>query len=154
MWNCPTVGPNPSVATTAFVDSEPFSTTAVNVPDLPVEITFIGTDDTSDGYSFKFSVVNQSNDRLKELHVYLVSLDDSGHVEYAGNKQNPIDVAAHATRDWTFDLGCKLDDNSRVFVVLTEVAGTGSNWKVVKPDVTLDAFARGEEYMAPKVLKN
>jgi hypothetical protein len=98
-----------------------FSTTAVNVPDLPIQITFVGTDDTSDGYSFKFSVVNQSKDQIKELQAYLLAVNELGDTEYAGNKRGPTNVRGNETKDWSFDLGCKLDDNSRVFVVLTEV---------------------------------
>jgi hypothetical protein len=130
-----------------------FSTTAVNVPDLPVQITFVGTDDTSDGYSFKFSVANQSNDQIKDVQAYLLAVNESGDVEYAGNKRNPINLSGHQTKDWGFDLGCKLDDNSRVFVVVTEVIGSASSWKVLKAYETLDAFVDGKAYMLPKVIE-
>jgi len=130
-----------------------FSTTAVNVPALPIQITFVGTDDTSDGYSFKFSVMNQSNDQIKELQAYLLAVNDRGDVEYAGYKSNPIDLSGRETKEWAINLGCKLDDNTRVYVVITEVVANISRWKVLKGDDTLDAFARGEAYMLPRVLE-
>lgn len=125
----------------------------LQVPELPLTITIPTIEKTEKGYVFKCSAANSSSEQMLGVTFLILVLDSENKVRGAGSWSAGIHLASYATETLSIKVPIKLSIKSGYRVVLApeQLIGSESIWQVMKARELTEAYARGDEYVMPKV---
>lgn len=125
----------------------------LEVTDLPLSISIPILVKTEKGYVIRCSVANNSVEPMLGITFLILVLDSENRVRSSGSWSAGIKVAGYVTRDLSIRVPIKLTIKNSYRVVLApeQLIGSESIWQVMKARELTEAFARGDQYVAPKV---
>lgn len=125
----------------------------LQVTELPVNITLPTLEKTEQGYVLNFSAANGSGDQILGITFLILVLDSENKVRSAGSWTAGIQLASYATQDLSIRVPIKLSIRNRYRVVLApeQLFGRESIWQVLNARKSVEAYARGEDYVMPSV---
>lgn len=125
----------------------------LEVTDLPLSISIPTLVKTEKGYVLKCSAANNSGEQMLGITFLILVLDTENKVRSAGSWNAGIQVPGYTARDLSIRIPIRLSIRSRYRVVLApeQLIGSESIWQVMKARELTEAYARGDQYVVPKV---
>ena len=132
---------------------QPVPVDYLQVTELPLSITMPTVEKTEKGYLLRCSAANGSSEQLLGVTFLIVVLDSENKVRSRGSWSSGVRVPAYVTTRLSIKVPLSLSIKSRYRVVLApeQLIGSESIWQVMKARELTDAYARGDEYVTPKV---
>ncbi|MEO8436052.1 MAG: hypothetical protein ABI596_14220 [Pyrinomonadaceae bacterium] len=132
---------------------QPIPVDYLQVPELPLSISMPAVEKTEKGYLLRCSAANSSSEQLLGVTFLILVLDPENKVRGRGSWSSGVRVPAYATTRLSIKLPLTLSIKSRYRVVLApeQLIGSESIWQVMKARELTEAYARGDEYVMPKV---
>ena len=125
----------------------------LEVTDLPLSISIPMLAKTEKGYVLRCSAANNSVEPMLGITFLILVLDSENKVRSSGSWSSGIQVPGYVTRDLSIRVPIKLTIKSSYRVVLApeQLIGNESIWQVTKARELIEAYARGDQYVVPKV---
>ena len=125
----------------------------LEVTDLPLSISIPMLVKTEKGYVLRCSAANNSVEPMLGITFLILVLDSENKVRSSGSWSAGIQVPGYVTRDLSIRVPIKLTIKNSYRVVLApeQLIGSESIWQVMKARELTEAYARGDQYVAPKV---
>lgn len=125
----------------------------LQVPELPLSITIPTIEKTEKGYVLRCSASNSSGEQMLGITFLILVLDSENRVRGRGSWSAAVRLASYTTKSVSLRVPIKLSIKSRYRVVLApeQLIGSESIWQVMKARELTEAYARGDEYVMPKV---
>ena len=110
---------------------------------------------TEKGYLFKCSLSNNAELKIIGLRYSIVAVDSMNVVHPLLSTIEGFSLKAYATKSLTFQtpIRIKIRDGSRFVVMLEQAIAPESIWEVVKAKESLEAYAKGDYAVMPRVLR-
>lgn len=133
--------------------AEPVPVDYLQVNELPLVITVPTVEKTEKGYLLRCSAANSSSEQLLGVTFLILVLDSENKVRGRDSWSSGVRVPAYATTRLSIEVPLTLSIKSRYRVVLApeQLIGSDSIWQVMKARELTEAYARGDEYVMPKV---
>ena len=125
----------------------------LEVTDLPLSISIPTLVKTEKGYILRCSAANSYTEQMLGITFLILVLDSENKVRSSGSWSAGIRVPGYTTRDLSIRVPLKLTIRNSYRVVLApeELIGSESIWQVTKARELIEAYAGGDQYVAPKV---
>ena len=125
----------------------------LEVTDLPLSISIPTLAKTEKGYALRCSAANNSVEPMLGITFLILVLDSENKVRSSGSWSAGIQVPGYTTRDLSIRVPIKLTikNSYRVFLAPEQLIGSESIWQVTKARELIEAYARGDQYVVPKV---
>ena len=125
------------------------------VLELPLNITDAVLLKTEKGYLFKCSLSNNAELKIIGLRYSIVVVDSMSVVHPLLSRTEVFSLKPYATKSLTFQtpIKIKIRDGNRFVVMLEQAIAPESIWEVVKAKESLEAYAKGDYSVMPRVLR-
>ena len=125
----------------------------LEVTDLPLSISIPTLVMTEKGYVLRCSAANNSVEPMLGITFLILVLDSENKVRSSASWGAGIQVPGYVTRDLSIRVPIKLTIKNGYRVVLApeQLIGSESIWQVTKARELIEAYARGDQYVVPKV---
>ena len=125
----------------------------LEVTDLPLSISIPTLVKTEKGYVLRCSAANSYTEQMLGITFLILVLDSENKVRSSGSWSAGIQMPGYTTRDLSIRVPIKLTIKSSYRVVLApeQLIGSESIWQVTKARELIEAYARGDQYVVPKV---
>lgn len=133
--------------------AESFPVDYLQVAELPLAITVPTVEKTEKGYVLRCSASNNSSEQLLGVTFLILVVDSENRMRSRGSWSPGLRVPAYATTRLSIKIPLSLSIKSRYRVVLApeQLIGSESIWQVMKARELIEVYARGDEYVMPKV---
>lgn len=127
----------------------------LQVADLPVSISLTSLTKTDKGYVLKCSADNISSDQILGVAFLLLVIDYENKVRASVNWTAGVQLESYSGRELSLKVPLKLAIRSRDRIVLApeQLYGRESIWRIMNVRELIEAYARGDEYVTPRVRK-
>jgi len=114
-----------------------------------------GLERTDKGYVLKCSADNSSGDQILGVTFLLLVIDYENKVRGSVNWTAGVHLESYSGKEFSLKVPMKLSLKSRDRVVLAteQVYGRESIWRVMNVRESIESYARGDGYVAPRVQK-
>jgi hypothetical protein len=125
----------------------------LQVADLPVSISLSSLEKTEKGYVLKCSADNNSSDQILGVTFLLIVIDSENKVRASANWTAGVHLEKYSGKELSLKVPLKLSIKSRDRVVLApeQLFGRESIWRVMNARESIEAYARGDEFVTPRV---
>jgi hypothetical protein len=125
----------------------------LEVPDLPLSISIPMLVKTEKGYLIRCSAANNSVEPMLGITFLILVLDSENKMRSSGSWSAGIQVPGYVTRDLSIRVPLKLaiKNSYRIVLAPEQLIGRESIWQVMKARELAEAYARGDQYVVPKV---
>lgn len=124
-----------------------------DLPDMPLRIDDATLSKIDGGYVLKCSAVNRSDEQLFGLGLVMLIFDSSGQPRGGVGLMQRAPLASYASKEFSFELPLKLkvkaDDH--VALIVEQVIGRETIWRVLKAEDALKAYLTTGQYVIPEV---
>ena len=127
----------------------------VQISDLPLAISRVSLTKTKGEFVLKLSAANSSNEELLGIRYWLLVIESINRVRNTVDESESLKLDAYASKEVSFrpPSRLKIGNDDRVFLVVAQVIGRESIWEVQKAKEALRAYAKGDDFTMPRVLR-
>ena len=143
----------PATLSQQRLGDQPLPVDYLQVTELPLSITMPTVEKSEKGYLLRCSAANSAGEQLLGVTFLILVLDSENKVRGGGSWSSGVRVPGYATTRLSIKVPLSLSIKSRYRVVLApeQLIGSESIWQVMKARELTEAYARGDEYVMPKV---
>ena len=125
------------------------------IQQLPVIVGMVELLKTSNGYSLKCLITNNSDEKLLGFRYTLLAIDSNNLKRVLANHSEALALASYASKRKTYPaaLSSSPKDDDRIVLMLEQIVGADSIWEVVKAKEALDSYASGDFSFIPSVIR-
>lgn len=124
-----------------------------DVAEVPLRIDDATFSKTESGHVLKCSAVNRSAEQVFGFGFVLLVVGSSGQPRATVGWIERAQLADYGSKDFSIELPLRLKirADDRVVLIVEQVFGRETIWKVFKAEDALTAYAAGEQYVIPEV---
>src|SRR5262245_22995501 len=125
------------------------------VPELPLTVTNVSLVQTEKGYFLRCSLLSSSELKLVGLRYSLVEIDSDKGIRGLANRIEGFALEPYGTKAVKFTVPIKRapQDGNRLVLMLEQAVARETIWEVIKAKDALDAYAKGDYSVVPRVLR-
>ena len=139
---------DPAEPQDVFIDS-------LQISELPLAFSRVSLTKIKGEFVLKLTAANSSNEELLGVRYWLLAIDSNNKVRSTADESESLKLDAYASKEASFrpPSRLKIGNDDRVFLVVAQVIGRESIWEVQKAKEALQAYAKGEDFSTPRVLR-
>jgi hypothetical protein len=124
------------------------------IDNLPLGISEASFRKTKKGESLKLSIANSSDEQIFGVRYWLLIVDSANKVLRVVDQSENVKFEAYSAKTVSFPAPSgKVSDDDRIFLVVAQVIGRNSIWEVQQAKTALLAYAKGDPYATPNVVR-
>lgn len=127
----------------------------LSIYNLPLGISDGSFRKTKKGESIRLSLSNSSDEQIFGVRYWLLIVDSANKVRRLVDQSEGLKLEAYSAKTVSFPApaGWKVSDDDRIFLLVAQVVGRNSIWEVQQARNALLAYAKGEPYTTPNVVR-
>jgi hypothetical protein len=125
------------------------------VPDMPLTIRELTLTQSEKGFPLKCSLTNSSEVKIVGLRYSLMEIDPVKGIRALANRTEGFSLEPYATKSLKFAVPIQQlpPDGVRLVLMLEQTISRESIWEVIKAKEVLDAYAKGDYSVVPRVVR-